>query len=373
MIALEGPRALHPTEIEPLRHLTDSVFREGMMNQYPQLFNADNYENLRVCVDNGIVASHVGMKIQEASFFGNRIKTACIGGVSTLPEYRKLGLASLCFDDARRKAREEGVDIMIVSGDRHLYRSRGCLPVGRDLTFQWSASATSAATDITLAPLQNEELSLLTECYRAEPVRYQRQPSDYNYALQSHWAMNHPIEFLTIRQKGAFRAYALVSLRRKNEGTNLVEYGGDRHALLQALPQIQQRHNLTTLSLQVARHDTLLKSLLEQSGLSGTPCTTSGTVTLINFPQIMDRLRPLFAEKLGIPTAQTLRFWEEEEQFGFALANEKLILDRDTTTRLLFGTLERTAEEIAPESGALGEVLQTILPLPTLWYGINYV
>lgn len=343
------------------------------MNQYPQLFNAENYENLRVCVDNGVVASHVGMKIQDASLFGNRITTACIGGVSTLPEYRKLGLASACFDDARHKAWEAGVDLMIVSGDRRLYRSRGCLPVGRDLSFQWSDPQIKSSREIAVESFQSDDLPLIMQCYRAEPVRFHRQPSDYRYALESHWAMNRPIEFLTIREKGVFRAYVLVSLKHQNATSNLVEFAGERHALLLALPQILQRYALTGLGLQVARHDTLLRSLLEQSGLEGTPCPTSGTVTLICFEQLMARLSPLFVERLGRKSAQALRFWQKEEQFGVSFSEEALILERDTMTRLLFESLETNSEESVPSSGALGEALRAILPLPTLWYGINYV
>lgn len=375
---MEGPRGLQSGEMDSLRELTDIVFRPGMMGQYPQLFNEDNKENLRVCVDNGKVVSHVGMKEQGALLFGCRIETVCIGGVATHPDYRKLGLASACFDDSLRKSREDGVDLMIVSGDRNLYRMRGCLHVGSDRAFRLTADAVTdsleaAATTVTVAVMRDDELEEVIACYRAEPVRFQRFPSDYHYALQSGWAMNRPIEFLVIRQNGDFRGYAVVHGPKPQSSANLAEFAGDRHAILAALPHILHRYELTELHFHVMRHDALFRTLCEQSGLQVTPHAASGTVTLINFPQLMERLRPGFVEILGTETAAKLRFWEEGEQFGFGLGQDTLLSNRDDTTRLLFGTPEGMPAELADQPGALGEALRAILPLPTLWYGINYV
>src|SRR5262249_25163248 len=109
---MEGPRALQENEFESLRALTDAVFRPGMPEQYPQLFNADNRENLRVCVDEGLCVSHVGMTERKASLLGCTIQVCCIGAVSTYKEYRGQGLASRCFDDAVAKAFQDGVDLM---------------------------------------------------------------------------------------------------------------------------------------------------------------------------------------------------------------------------------------------------------------------
>lgn len=375
---MEGPRGLKKEEIASLRTLTDIVFRKGMMDEYPQLFNEENYENLRVCVDDGKVVSHVGMKEQDAMLFGCRIQTVCIGGVSTHPDYRKQGLASACFDDARRKSLEDGVDLMIVSGDRNLYRMRACCHVGGDLSVTIAADAIPAsiealAAGVTVEVMQEGELPRIMECYRAEPARFQRFPSDYHYVLQSGWAMNRPSHFLAIRQNGAFRGYALVHGPEPKSKATLAEFAGDRHALLAALPHILRRYDLAALTFQVMRHDGLLRSLCEQNGLQGTPRPTPGTVTLINFPQLLERMRPGFAEILGTKTAGRLRFRQDGDQYGIALGEEEFVTDAATAVRTLFGTVEGLPLAQQEGNGALREALLQILPLPTLWYGINYV
>src|SRR5438128_8553348 len=111
---MEGPRAVRPEDRESLDALTGAVMRQGMLEQYPQLFNEENYENLRVVIEDGQCVSHVGMIQRDAALYGCRIKVCCIGTVCTYEEHRGKGYASACFDDATRKAIVDGVDVMIV-------------------------------------------------------------------------------------------------------------------------------------------------------------------------------------------------------------------------------------------------------------------
>jgi predicted N-acetyltransferase YhbS len=389
---MDGPRGVRPEDLASLRALTDLVMREGLVDQYVQLFNEDNYENLRVSVDNGKCVCHVGMIERDAVLLGCRIQVGCIGGVCTHPDFRKRGLASACFDDALGKARKEGVDLMIVSGDRNLYRMRGCTHVGRDLVFTITPNSISDISDETTHPagtaipttealphsitaeiMTPGELPLVTDCYRAEPVRFSRPPEDYQFALHSGWVMNRPSDFLVIREGGAFRGYVITPRTGKDGSATLAEFAGDRRSILAALPQILHRYGLTSLGFQVQWHDTLMRSLCEQAGLKGVPRSTAGTVTLINYPQLMERLRPYFVERLGATTASRLRFAQHEEQYLFALDEEELITDRANAARLLFGTLEGLPEPVQHRPGALGDALRALLPLPTLWYGLNYV
>ncbi len=374
---MEGPRAVRNKEWASLRALTDTVFRAGLVDQYTQLFNEENRENLRVCVDAARCVSHVGMTQRRATFFGCPIQVCCIGAVATHPEYRGRGLASACFDDAVEKAHGDGVDVMIVSGDRSLYRRRGCLRVGGDSAFTLTAQSPFFAPprpgrEVTVEPMTDDELPLVMDCYRHEPVRFLRPPDDYRYARQIGVVMNRPSDFLVVRERGDFRAYAIVQRPRDNKA-RLAEFAGDRHALLAALPQIFHRYALAELGWQVQRHDRLFRSLCESAGLQGTPSPASGTVKLIHFEQLMGRMRPRFEELLGRQAAAQLSFWQRDEHYGFGVAGDELGADRDTATRLLFGTVDGAEAQALERHGGWNEVLRTILPLPCLWYGINYV
>lgn len=377
---MEGPRGVRPEEIESLHRLSDAVFRASatkksvMASQYPQLFNAENYDNLRVCVEDGVCVSHVGLKMQDAFLFGCRIQTACIGAVCTHPDFRGRGLASQCCGDAWRKARREGADVMIVSGDRDLYRMRGCLRVGDDRVFTLTSEThVESASSLTVAPLSEGELPLVMDCYRAESVRFQRTESDYRYHLQSGWAMNSPADVWIVRDSGAFRGCIIARNPQGRDASNLIEFSGDRRSILSALPLLIRLYSLKSLSFQVQRHDALLRSLCEGCGLKGAPTSASGTVAVANFPQLMERMRPRFEELAGKRITKRLRFFQNGATYWFALGEEAFATDRDSATRMVFGTIAGTEPVLAGLEGALGEALRTILPLPTLWYGINYV
>lgn len=375
---MEGPRGLRTEEFESLRELVGTVFRPSMFEEYPQLFNADNFDNLRVCLDGGRCVSHVGMTERRASLFGCAIQVCCIGAVATYPEYRGQGLASACFDDAVEKAYQDGIDLMIVSGDRGLYRSRGCLRVGDNVAFTLTPEslpviASAEPRAVTIAPMTDAELPLVMDYYRQEPVRFLRPPEDYRYAVQSGFVMNRAADFLVVRERGDFCGYLIVRQPYEGGKGSLNEFAGDRHALLAALPQVFDHYRLAELHWEVSRHDTLFHSLCDAAGLREEPTSGHGTSKLINFPQLMERLRPRWEELLGCREAARLIFRQQGEQYVFGLGEETWITDRDTATRMLFGTVAGMEMPTSEMSSALAEALQTILPLPTLWYGINYV
>jgi predicted N-acetyltransferase YhbS len=375
---LEGPRGVRIEDAESLRELTDIVFRPGMPEQYPLLFDRDNFENLRICLDNGKVVTHIGMMQRGASVFGLPIRVCCIGAVSTHPDYRNLGLASACFDDAAAKAHRDGVDVMIVSGDRHLYQSRGCLNVGCDQTYRISSDSIPAALAagagrVTVETMAADELPLVMDCYRREPVRYLRSPEDYHRALESGQVTDPKSDCVVIRERGAFRGYAVVRRPGPNGNAWLIEFAGDRHAVLAALPGLLELYNAASIGFHGMGYDMLLQSLCANIGLQGTPCTTHGTFKLINFPQLMERMRPRMEELVGTKTAAKLRFGHSEAGYTFALGDEEFTTDRDTATYAVFGTPNGLPQAVRELPGPLGDVLRTILPLPTLHYGINYV
>ena len=164
-------------------------------------------------------------------------------------------------------------------------------------------------------------------------------------------------------------------LRKQEPGktSSLIEYGGDRNAVLAALPLLIKQYNLSRISFQVMGSDAVMQALCERSGLEMTPTSASGTIKLINFPQLMTRMRPRFDEILGPTTANRLRFEQDGETYIFALGEETLTLDRDTATKAVFGDLEGLPNEVQIGTRELEIEMRRILPLPTLWYGINYV
>lgn len=373
---MEGPRGLRPEELSSLRELTGVVFRPTLVDEYPQLFHEGNFDNLRVCVDGGRCVSHVGMTTRRATFFGCPVQVGCIGAVATHPDYRGQGLASRCFDDAAKKAFEDGTDLLLVSGNRALYRRAGCLRAPCGETFTQSAEDAPAlpGAPVTVETMTDADLPLVRECYRNEPVRFLRSIEDYGRSFACGVVMNRPSEFLVVRgENGDFRGYLIVGQRDGEARARIAEFAGDRHALLAALPAVMRHYNLGTLGWQVSGHDVLFRALCADAGLTGNAAEFPGTIKVINFPQLMKRLRPRWEELLGTDRAARLSFRQQNDAFAVRFGDDELATDRDTMTRLLLGTLDAEQQPKIEARAKLVHVLATILPLPCLWYGLNYV
>lgn len=394
-----APRALQPHEWDSLNRLVSTVFRPTMFEHYPQLFNEANRENLRVVVLDGEVVSHVGMTQRWASLAGCTVKVACIGAVATYEAYRGRGYATATFADARRKARADGVDLMLISGGRGLYLRAGCRRVGCDLEYiaaaehqQVLTALVPASHHLRLRPAGPEHIPTLRALHAAEPVRFIRPLEDWEMALQCRIVMNRPADFYLVEQDSpvtgapsAVVAYLIVQRPEPERApagqqpvpltARVAEFAGDRRAVAAALPLVQQHYPVPRVRLHVLGSDAVLQAQLNAAGLGGMPAPASGTLLVINFPQLMERLRPYLAERLGQAVAQALEFSEApDERYVIRRGSDAIVLPGPGHLgNFLFGTVDPNAD-CAPEGdAALLALLRQALPLPALWYGVNYV
>ena len=257
---------------------------------------------------------------------------ASLGGVATHPEVRGKGYATALFEDTVRDCREDGVDFIVVSGYCKIYHRYGCRYVGRDWDF---VVAQHRAWDVADGGLQVRAMSdadapVLAVLYWPEPVRWLRPPSDFLNALKGH-VMNRPAELLGIYEHDHLRAYVIQGPRKKGEEAHqsILEFAGDRRSIVGSLGALAQRHESETLDVHVMGYDRLLQDLLTEYGLQGKPTTTSATVTLVNFPQFMEMMRPHFVEKLGVHEAEAMVFRQQVDQMIFAFGGGRVDLRHD--------------------------------------------
>ena len=393
----EGPRALAPTEWDELDHVVGTVFRPTMFQNYPQLFNEANRENLRVVADGGKLVCHVGMIERAASLAGCRIDVCCIGGVATLNEYRGKGYASAAFQDACDKAAGDGMDVMLISGGRGLYTRVGCRQVGLDWDFTLDEAQAERLGSVRppggggfrLAPLTRDEIPAVSGLYAAEHVRFIRRAEDWEMALECRIVMNTLSDFWGVWLKETLVAYVIVhdpaKARRRPEDptmTRVVEIAGQRAAILSSLPELRRRYGTERIRIHAQGSDPVLAEVLRAStGVEGTASGFSGTLRVISFEQLLERCRPLLAERIGWRKVKEMRFHADaragSEDGGFTIrrgTQEVRISDLGSAACYLFGARSRAEEDSDPTGDAelLADVSRA-LPLPVPWYGISYV
>ena len=395
----DGPRALRPDEWEQLDHVVGTVFRPSMFQDYPQLFNEVNHENLRVVAEGDAVVCHVGFIQRPASLQGCRIDVCAIGAVATLDEHRGKGYASLAFQDACDNAAAAGVDVMLISGGRGLYTRVGCRQVGDDLDFSFSREELARLAsvrppgggDFTVAQVGAERIPELAALYATEPVRFLRRREDWEMALACGVVMNTPSHFWGVSVGETLVAYLIVhdpsKVRRRSAdepaSVRVVEFGGVRASVIAALPRLIAHYDVERLAIHTQGSDPVLGRVLRAAtGAAGTPSGASGTVRIINFVQLMERCRPLLAERMGHAATAGLTFHADAEpgsqegSFSIRRGDAKVrIEDLASLAVFLFGS-HRAIE--APDSEPSGDTvlledLRRALPLPSLWYGLSYV
>jgi hypothetical protein len=275
----------------------------------------------------------------------------------------------------------------------------GCRQVGQDQDFAIGVDAAArlaevrapaaprAARPYDLLPIGADRIADLRALYQMEPARFLRPLEDWQMAFACGVIMNRASDFWGVFAAGTLVAYLIVhrpgdAPRRPGEPivTRIVEFAGQREAVAASIPSLLRHYATEGVHIHVQATDPVLRAVLSSgTGLNGSPAGASGTLRVINFPQLMERCRPLLAERIGTEAAGELSFGADERP-GSALGGfmirgggERLrIPDLSTLAQYLFGAPTPMAAQ--PDgSSRIAEVMGRALPLPSLWYGLSYV
>lgn len=376
---MEGPRPLKPEEFESLCALVNSVFRANspgrMETQYPLLFAPENFDHLLVMVENGKVVAHVGTLTREISILGHPLKTISIGAVGTLPTHRGGGLATQLMTAAIRKGRDEGSQLMLISGGRGLYTRLGATRAGQYARFNAHRSVLpSGPVDIALAT--ERDIPSLARLYAHEPVRYTRSVTDFRLNLGSNWNMDRGGELFTISSKGILLAY--VATQRPNPTSpreanrvRLVELAGSRMAISQALPAVMGWYGVDTVELIGPATDGDIARILAAYGVFPTVEGFGGTNLILLPEQFLTAFAPYLESLLG---PNRLAWHVAGEEITFTCGGQSLRVTASSLGQLWFGTVEPDPDSrLSLPDGPLREALDWVLPVQLPWYGLNYV
>lgn len=412
---MDGPRALRAQEMGALLELVNNIFTSGrgrMAQAFPTLFCEENLHHSRVIVEDGEPVSHIGMVVRDMILNGCRIPVGNVGVVCTDEAYRKRGYAGAILKDAIRTLREEGVDMLLVSGYRSLYDRHGCTYVGTVEHFEVTHDeATRIASDGTaLRLLDPRDLPRWARIYQSEPVRFHRPLEDFEKFTAEgavHPYLRRERRFYSLWEDGRIAAYVVVLVEEKEQErvARVSEYAGSRSVLSGTLEALLSELRAKRLSLTVPSHDEELSTRLKRAGLTPSLGPTGGTISIIHFARLCARLRPLFEERVGKPVADRLSFEKQDGAYLIALGGKEWILsDVHDVARLIFGAppgakppspiisenlpqRHREHRELQDpflrfslcspclrgESEALREALHAIFPIPRPEYGLSYI
>jgi len=373
MSDFQGPMSLVERDRPELMAMLNLIFRPNggdMAHDYARHLGPNNLENIRVIKQNGRIVSHVATSIRPVVLGGIATQVAGIGAVASLPEARGKGFASLLMQDAVGRSREQGADIMLISGDRDLYRRLCAVDCGRFPIVRLTASDMKPVSSFSLARAGHDDIDDIIALRQTLPTRYLLPREDLAALLDHKMVMDKPTDWWMIRRDSETVGWGVLYVQPPD--LHLFDWAGNPEALAGAVPLWLNAYNAETITLTVTDRYCLplaWNSFIERER------AFDGTVLILDARRLFERATPYLIERIGEENFQRLRIETDQQRLRVALDSQKIDLsDGGEIAQFFFGAPQRDflAECIAPDS-ELCFLLSRAFPIPLVWYGIGYV
>lgn len=379
---MDRPRGVRPEEYNDAVRLINSVFREGgglaptIQYEFPTLFNLQNCDNMRAVFDNGRPVSVVSFYKTGLSIFGSRINAACVGGVTTHPEYRQRGLASSLLKDGEEKMIAEGVDLIIISGNSSVYTKQNYNSVAEYMHFRLKdAGSGRKDAGLEVRDICDGNFNELVRLYMDEPVKFIRTPEEFRRLFSGalfEWnGRKH--KAVLLGKGGTARGYLILRVHKDGQKAELLEYGGDRNYVYNGLIKLYSSLNLEEIKGTVTPDDIHMLGVLSENHIRTEKALCSHTIKVVNYCSLMEKLRTYFAQLATENRIDNLSV-HCNPAYGIKLENEEFeTQDVKEINSLVFGCGADACPAIKTTPG-LYAFIKTILPvrLPNL-KNLNYI
>ena len=380
---MEGPRACKKEELPKVVDLINKTFRHfygykpTMQEEFPLLLSEDNLRCMRVISCDNKPVADVNFYETTVMIEGVPIGAASIGAVCTDEGYRGKGYSSMLLDDAEKIMREDSVDVMFVSGSRSLYTRRGCCNVGEFGEFNIEPKDNDIDFEI-IDVKPGEYIEDMVNIYSKESTRYYRTMHEFKMLLKgatTNWAYLTYKVFL-IKQGGKAVGYIVLEIiNEENIRAEVVEFAGDREKVFKALQNIVSICKLNTMGVVYPFNDPIM-SIAEKNKIQISKVNNSGTIKILDFTSLMNKLLPYFKQHVDKNIADNIQFIEEDyegNKYIFKIENEVLCInDLEKLTKLVFGDVIGVGLELGNKP-LIKEFIESVFPMPFVWAGsMNY-
>lgn len=367
-------RSAKADELPKVFSLLNTVFRfssrglSSVEKIFPQVFNERNLENIRIISEDEEPISHLAIWEGEILIYGFRFNIGMFGCVCTHPSYRGRGYATILVEDALDKVRNDGVEILMISGSRGLYRRAGCVDAGMIYPIEIPLDVLGRVNTsrIEVSTYSNKFLDSIVEIYQREPIRYKRSLEEFRTLLER--SRESPLEVYVTSRVGKSVAYIATSIL-PGECPTIWEYAGSREAVLGTILSMVETLNTSKIAIVVPFHDREMLSLLESLGLVLPDPRAPASFSLPNPSRFIEKIKPYFEEKIGEEISSRLSITVNDSNFTLELGVDRIYFKdvAELTSFLLVGP-----EVSYSLKGDLKKLCKA-LPLPTPVYGLNYL
>lgn len=351
-------------DLDAIARLSDRVFRSSgnshMADEFPLLYGADRAARWVMADELGTVVGIAGALVWPAVLEGFPTWVASVGSVATAPEYRGQRVATRLLQLLEDHLRDEGVRLMLISGDRSLYYRFGARPVGH-VNWYHLLRPTFRRGRYRVSPLEPDTDAVnVARLYAGHATRFIRSASQLKALLQTQplTAVEHgtPVA-LMVQANGEPVSYAIINHRPFDgrKPSRVSEWGGSVDGLLAAVTTVDD-WPAGGLLIPARSEDWSLKTALD--GMPFTSRTFSWLAKIIDGEGLYNDLARLWSERAAISAQVVLT---APDRYRVTRGPNHWDVDAATLTEWVFGDAQPGA-------------LQDLWPIAPLWpEGLNYV
>ena len=218
--------------------------------------------------------------------------------------------------------------------------------------------------EVELRKLSAADLAGCAAAYERKPTRFVRPEEDWTSLLESDSATGRGVDVTALCEGGTCVGYLVPATTNEDGIHRIDEFAGEPGVLAGALAQLMAQRGCHGLEMRLQAGDMELRGLLEAAGASFRTVATGGTLLLLRFAQVMERLRPHFEARMGVARAAAA--------CGSRRTANSSRLAPATTPSPSIGPARPRPFSGIPRRSLCRACGARYCPSPTLWYGLNY-
>lgn len=346
-------RLVETNEFEETIALSNQTFRTkeqiSMGVAFPQVFSKELSQSF-AAFDKEQLISFVGLVPSIIHVGPAKLNVFSIGSVCTHIDYRNQGISSAILDKVLEHAEQADTSLLLVSGDRGLYRRVHCYPFGSVNKYlidcntanvnQWLLQYSGTVRESLPADIFH-----IVNLANAKSVKYETSLSDMYQLLKSEgyasiFNMRHKV--FVAEKQGKVDAFVVFGIQAGGSSklkSLVIETGGDSEAILAIIAEVLQKESISQVEFSVPFHEPL------QSFLHGTSFTkrkNGGTIHIVNPNRLIQQLQPYFREKNQKVEMQS----NEDESIHLIVNQQRFSINHEEFVELFFTGKEKGMEPI---------------------------
>ncbi|CAH2214388.1 GNAT family N-acetyltransferase [Tepidibacter aestuarii] len=372
-----NPESARIEEFEEVIKLINKVFRISnkynptMQQEFPLLLNKDNIENMIVIKENGKIVSDVNYLIQDVLIQGIKVKVASIGAVCTGREYEGKGYSSKILDKVEEKMYDDGVDIVLISGDRSLYTRRMCSKVKN--FYKYTMVPKDISLNLDIQEYDEKYINEIMQMYNQNATRYFRTKEQFEILLKSATTPfgNYTYKKLIIKKDDKLIGYIVIRLidEEGKKSGQIIELNLAPNYVHNTISYLSYKYDLDYIDHWVHVKD--YKNHIEKYD---EVCIDylHGTIKIINYEKLCKSLYYYFIQYVDKKTLDNTQFKDLSGKYLIKYKDEEILIENvDSLNKLFFeGKINK---ESLNEKPHIKKFIKDVFPINFVWpTNLNY-